>query len=59
MKIQTIRTGVGLAIQYEGKPEAVVCVFGEGSTNIGYFHESVNLAAVWNLPVVFLVENNQ
>ncbi len=54
-----IATGVGLAIQYEGKPEAVVCVFGEGSTNIGYFHESVNLAAVWNLPVVFLVENNQ
>ena len=54
-----IATGVGLAIQYEQKPDAVVCVFGEGSTNIGYFHESVNLAAVWNLPVVFLVENNQ
>jgi len=37
----------------------VVCVFGEGSTNIGYFHESVNLAAVWKLPVVYLVENNR
>jgi pyruvate dehydrogenase E1 component alpha subunit len=54
-----LATGVGLASSYKGIDEAVVCVFGEGSTNIGYFHESVNLAAVWNLPVVFLVENNQ
>ena len=38
---------------------AVLCVLGEGTTNIGYFHESVNLAAVWKLPVVYLVENNQ
>jgi pyruvate dehydrogenase E1 component alpha subunit len=37
----------------------VLCVIGEGSTNIGYFHESINLAAVWNLPVVYLVENNK
>ena len=34
-------------------------MLGEGTTNIGYFHESINLAAVWKLPVVFLVENNQ
>lgn len=54
-----LAVGVGLASVYKGIDEAVVCVFGEGSTNIGYFHESVNLAAVWNLPVVFLVENNQ
>jgi len=54
-----LAAGVGLAIQYNGLDEAVVCVFGDGSTNIGYFHESVNLAAVWNLPIVFLVENNQ
>jgi pyruvate dehydrogenase E1 component alpha subunit len=54
-----LAAGVGLASAYKGIDEAVVCVFGEGSTNIGYFHESVNLAAVWNLPVVFLVENNQ
>lgn len=54
-----LATGVGLAIRYRQGDQAVVCSFGEGSTNIGYFHESVNLAAVWNLPVVFLVENNQ
>jgi pyruvate dehydrogenase E1 component alpha subunit len=54
-----LATGVGLAIRYSEKDQAVLCVFGEGSTNIGYFHESINLAAVWNLPVVYLVENNQ
>ncbi len=54
-----LATGVGLAIKYREEPDAVLCVLGEGTTNIGYFHESVNLAAVWKLPVVFLVENNQ
>jgi pyruvate dehydrogenase E1 component alpha subunit len=54
-----LATGVGLALRYQKQPGAVVCVFGEGSTNIGYFHESVNLAAVWKLPVVYLVENNR
>jgi pyruvate dehydrogenase E1 component alpha subunit len=54
-----LATGVGLAIRYKEEPDAVICVLGEGTTNIGYFHESINLAAVWNLPVVFLVENNQ
>jgi pyruvate dehydrogenase E1 component subunit alpha len=54
-----LATGVGLAIRYKGEHQAVLCVTGEGSTNIGYFHESVNLAAVWKLPVVYLVENNQ
>jgi pyruvate dehydrogenase E1 component subunit alpha len=54
-----LATGVGIAIRYQEKHEAVLCVFGEGSTNIGYFHESVNLAAVWKLPVVYLVENNR
>jgi pyruvate dehydrogenase E1 component alpha subunit len=54
-----LATGVGLALRYKEEEGAVLCVFGEGSTNIGYFHESVNLAAVWDLPVVFLVENNQ
>ena len=54
-----LATGVGVAIRYQEKREAVLCVFGEGSTNIGYFHESVNLAAVWKLPVVYLVENNR
>lgn len=54
-----LATGVGIEIRYDNKPEAVLCVLGEGTTNIGYFHESINLAAVWKLPVVFLVENNQ
>lgn len=54
-----LATGVGLAIQYQEKDGAVLCVLGEGSTNIGYFHESINLAAVWDLPVVYLVENNR
>jgi pyruvate dehydrogenase E1 component alpha subunit len=54
-----LATGVGVAIRYRDEPDAVLCVLGEGTTNIGYFHESVNLAAVWKLPVVFLVENNQ
>ncbi len=54
-----LATGVGLAVRYNEQDAAVLCVLGEGTTNIGYFHESVNLAAVWKLPVVFLVENNQ
>ncbi len=54
-----LATGVGLSVRYKEEGGAVLCVFGEGSTNIGYFHESVNLAAVWDLPVVFLVENNR
>ena len=54
-----LATGVGLAIRHKNEPDAVLCVIGEGSTNIGYFHESINLAAVWKLPVVYLVENNR
>jgi biopolymer transport protein ExbB/TolQ len=54
-----VATGVGLQIRYNDLPDAVLCVLGEGTTNIGYFHESMNLAAIWKLPVVFLVENNQ
>jgi len=54
-----LATGVGLAVQYREEDQAVLCVLGEGTTNIGYFHESLNLAALWKLPVVFLVENNQ
>lgn len=54
-----LATGVGLQIRYNDLPDAVLCVLGEGTTNIGYFHESMNLAAIWKLPVIFLVENNQ
>jgi pyruvate dehydrogenase E1 component alpha subunit len=53
-----LATGVGLALRYKEQDGAVLCVLGEGTTNIGYFHESINLAAVWDLPVVYLVENN-
>ncbi len=54
-----LATGVGLAVRYQEQDRAVLCVLGEGTTNIGYFHESINLAAVWKLPVVYVVENNQ
>lgn len=53
--------GVGIALseQYKGTDNAVLIFFGDGSSNIGYFHESLNLAGVWQLPVIFIVENNQ
>ena len=54
-----LATGIALAELYKGTDNAVLCYFGDGSTNIGYFHESLNLAGVWNLPVLFVAENNQ
>jgi pyruvate dehydrogenase E1 component alpha subunit len=51
--------GIALAEQYKGTDNAVLIYFGDGSSNIGYFHESLNLAGVWQLPTVFIVENNQ
>ena len=51
--------GIALAEQYKGTDNAVLVYFGDGSSNIGYFHEALNLAGVWQLPVVFIVENNQ
>lgn len=51
--------GIALSIQYQEKAEVVLCFMGDGATNIGYFHESLNLSAVWDLPVVWLIENNQ
>lgn len=53
-----LATGLALASQYEDKGYVVVCIFGDGATNAGAFHEAANLASVWKLPVVFLVENN-
>lgn len=53
-----LATGLALAEQYQGTERIVTCVFGEGASNAGEFHESLNLAALWNLPVLFLVENN-
>ncbi|HWO94529.1 MAG TPA: thiamine pyrophosphate-dependent enzyme, partial [Dehalococcoidia bacterium] len=51
--------GLALAAQYRGEDTAVLCFFGDGAVNEGEWHESLNLAAVWNLPVVFFCENNE
>ncbi len=53
-----IGVGAALAAQLQGTEDVSVSVFGDGATNIGGFHEGLNLAAVWSLPVVFLCENN-
>jgi 2-oxoisovalerate dehydrogenase E1 component len=54
-----IATGLGLASKLRGESRVTVCNFGDGATNIGAFHESLNLASVWDLPVVFVCQNNQ
>ena len=54
-----IATGAGLALKMKGTDRVTVCFFGDGASNTGAFYEGVNLAAVWNLPVVFVCENNQ
>src|SRR5437899_8883556 len=53
-----IAAGAAWSAQYRGTRQAAVAFFGDGTTNIGAFHEAVNLAAVWKLPVVFVCENN-
>ncbi|MFC0449918.1 pyruvate dehydrogenase (acetyl-transferring) E1 component subunit alpha [Rhodococcus jostii] len=53
-----LATGAALAIDYRGGSEAVVCLMGDGTTNIGAFHESLNIAALWGLPIVYAVVNN-
>ncbi|MCH6472490.1 thiamine pyrophosphate-dependent dehydrogenase E1 component subunit alpha [Sinomonas terrae] len=56
-------TGAALALSYRHGPgpgcEAVMCLLGDATTNIGAFHESLNLAAVWRLPIVYVIVNNQ
>lgn len=54
-----IATGVGLSIQHRETDQVCVCFFGDGASNTGAFHEGINLAAVWNLPVIFVCENNK
>lgn len=54
-----LAAGIGLKLRYHEEDGVVVAFMGDGSTNIGYFHESLNLSAVWKLPVVWLIENNQ
>jgi pyruvate dehydrogenase E1 component alpha subunit len=53
-----IATGFGLAAKLDGTEAVSLCFFGDGSVNIGAFHEAMNLAAIWKLPVIFLCENN-
>jgi acetoin:2,6-dichlorophenolindophenol oxidoreductase subunit alpha len=54
-----IANGTAWSAQYRGTGQVTVCFFGDGATNIGAFHEALNLAAVWALPVVFICENNR
>jgi pyruvate dehydrogenase E1 component alpha subunit len=53
-----VAAGAALSAQYRGTEQVSVCFFGDGTTNIGAFHEALNFAAVWKLPVIFVCENN-
>src|ERR1700761_356468 len=53
-----IACGAAWRAQYKGQGDVSVCFFGDGTTNIGAFHEALNFAAVWKLPVIFVCENN-
>lgn len=54
-----IAAGLALGDQYQDKDGVTICMFGDGATNIGFFHEALNLSKVWNLPVLWVCENNQ
>lgn len=53
-----LAVGAALTAQYKKTGQVVVCFFGDGAANQGTFHESLNLASIWNLPIVFVCENN-
>jgi pyruvate dehydrogenase E1 component alpha subunit len=53
-----IATGAGLSIKLRGTDQVAACFFGDGASNQGTFHEGINMAAVWGLPVLFVCENN-
>jgi len=53
-----LATGAALAIDYKSKSDVVMCTLGDGTTAIGAFHESLNIAALWHLPIVFVIINN-
>jgi len=55
----TISVGAALSFQMQKKENIILCFFGDGAVNEGSFHEALNLASLWNLPVLFLCENNQ
>jgi len=54
-----IAAGLALGDMYQGNNGITICMFGDGATNIGYFHEALNLSKVWNLPVLWVCENNK
>lgn len=54
-----LAAGVGWAIKYRGGDQVCVCFFGEAAVNIGAFHEALNMASLWKLPCVFMIENNR
>ncbi len=53
-----IAAGLALGDRYKGRDAVTICMFGDGATNIGYFHEALNLSKVWNLSVLWVCENN-
>ena len=53
-----LATGLGLSVRYKEEPEVVCCFFGDGALPQGAFHESLNMASLWKLPVIFICENN-
>jgi len=54
-----LAAGVGFAIKYRGGDQVIVCFMGDSVVNIGAFHEALNMAALWKLPVLFVIENNR
>lgn len=54
-----IASGLALGDQYANRDNITICLFGDGATNIGYFHEALNLSKLWNLNVLWVCENNQ
>ena len=54
-----LATGVGFAIKYRGGDQVCVCFMGEAAVNNGAFHEALNMAALWKLPVIYIIENNR
>ncbi len=54
-----IAAGMALGDRYKGSDAVTICMFGDGATNIGYFHEALNLSKVWNLSVLWVCENNR
>jgi pyruvate dehydrogenase E1 component alpha subunit len=53
-----LATGIAMESRYNNKDTVVLCFIGDGATNNGYFHEALNMSAIWDLPVVWLIENN-